>query len=195
MITLRKPSLSLLVILVPLLNAPLALAVPPQKRIVNRLSRPNEPVQIIAVKVKGKAVAFGKPFVAKNDWLGGLTLVIKNTSPKSISWARVALGFRRKESVVRLNDYVAYGIGRWDIDKLRGGGPPLKPGETAEVTYPWEQYQSIRPDLDGMGYPQGISQIEVSVDQVIFEDQPELMWIEGKMNVFSSPTGWSPVKP
>jgi hypothetical protein len=46
-----------------------------------------------------------------------------------------------------------------------------------------------------MGYPRSIAQIEVSVDQVIFADQSELMWIEGTMNEFHSPTGWRPVKP
>jgi hypothetical protein len=108
----------------------------------------------------------------------------------------VALSFRKeKEPDVRLNDSVAYGIGRWDIDKLRGGGPPLKPGETAEVSYSLEQYDSIREILDGMGYPRSIKQIEASVDQVIFADRPELMWIEGTMNEFHSPTGWRPVKP
>jgi hypothetical protein len=174
----------------------LAFAVPPQKRIVSKLSRPNEPVQLIAIRDRGKAVEFGKPFAGRNDWLGSLTFVIKNTSNRSVLWARVALSFRKeKEPDVRLNDSVAYGIGRWDIDKLRGGGPPLKPGETAEVSYSLEQYDSIREILDGMGYPRSIKQIEASVDQVIFADRPELMWIEGTMNEFHSPTGWRPVKP
>jgi hypothetical protein len=172
----------------------LAPAAPPQKRIINRLSRPNEPVQIVSIKVKNRPVEFGKAFAGRNDWLGGLKLVIKNTSAKSVSWARVALNFRREKSS-SMSDVVTYGIGRWDIDKLRGGAPPLKPGETAEVSYPLEQYQSIREILDGMGYPRSIAEIEVSVDQVIFVDQPELMWIEGTMNEFHSPTGWRPVKP
>jgi hypothetical protein len=145
--------------------------------------------------VKGKPAQFGKAFPGGDNWLGGLMFVIKNTSPKTISWARVALSFSRKDLGGELNDVMTYGIGRWDIDKIRGGGPPLKPGETAEVTYPWEQYQSVREILDGMGYPKSITQIRVSVDQVIFADQPELMWIEGKMNEFHSPKGWIPVKP
>jgi hypothetical protein len=187
---LRSPALALL-----LCCAALAVALPPQKRTVNRLSRPNEPVQIIAVKAKGKAIEFGKPFAGRNSWLGDLSFVIKNSSKKSISWARVALTFRKEAEGPRLNDFVTYGIGRWDIDKIRGGGPPLKPGDTAEVSYSLEQYQSVREILDGMDYPQSIAQIEVSVDQVIFADQPELMWIEGTMNEFHSPTGWRPVKP
>jgi hypothetical protein len=194
MINRRKSSFPLTAFVLAPLCAACALAVPPQKRIVSKLSRPNEPVQIIAIKVKGKPVEFGRAFAGRNDWLGGLTLVIKNTSAKSVSWARVALNFHRENSS-SMSDVVTYGIGRWDIDKIRGGGPPLKPGATAEVSYPLEQYQSIREILDGMGYPQSITKIEVSVDQVIFEDQPELMWIEGTMNEFHSPTGWRPVKP
>jgi hypothetical protein len=122
--------------------------------------------------------------------------MIKNTSTKTVLWARVALQFRKpKKPDVRLNDFMTYGIGHWDIDKIRGGGPPLKPGDTAEVSYSLEQYRSTRDILDDMGYPQSIAQIEVRVDQVIFADQPELMWIEGTMNEFHSPTGWRPIKP
>lgn len=192
-----KVSPGLLLIALLLFFSVLVVATPPlQSRTVNRLSRPNEPVQITAVRVNGKAVAFGKAFAGRNTWLGGLTFVIKNTSTRSVSWARVALKFQTgKESAPYLKDLMIYGIGRWDEDKIRGGGPPLKPGDTAEVSYSLEQYQSVRDILDGMGYPRSIAQIEVSVDQVIFVDQPKLMWIEGTMNEFHSPTGWRPVKP
>jgi hypothetical protein len=192
-----KVSPSLLLIALLLFSAVLVVATPPlRSRTVNRLSRPNEPVQITAVRVNGKAVRFGKAFAGRNNWLGGLTFVIKNTSTKSVSWARVALKFQKgKEPAPSLNDLMTYGIGRWDEDKIRGGDPPLKPGDTAEVSYSSEQYQSVRDILDGMGYSRSIAQIEVSVDQVIFVDQPELMWIEGTMNEFHSPTGWRPVKP
>lgn len=195
MICRRKSSLLLVAIALVLGGTPLAFAIPPGNKTIFKRSRPDEPVTIISAKVKGKAVEFGKAFAGRDNWLGGLTFVIKNTSTRSVQWARVALSFRKKEAGGSLTDAMTYGIGRWDIDKLRGGGPPLKPGETAEVTYTWEQYQSVRDILDGMGYPLRIAQIEVNVDQVIFADQPELMWIEGQMNEFDSPHGWKPVKP
>jgi hypothetical protein len=195
MTTGSKLSRSFLVIVALVFCSAMAIAVPPRPRTVKKLSRPNEPVEIIAVKWKGKAVEFGKAFPGRNEWLGGLTFVIKNTSARRVSWARVALIFSKKEGGSTLHDAMTYGIGRWDEDKLRGGGPPLKPGDTAEVSYSLEQYQSVRDILNGMGYAQSIAQIEVNVDQVIFEDQPELMWIEGTMNEFHSPTGWRPVKP
>jgi hypothetical protein len=171
------------------------LAIPSRNKIINRLSRAGEPVAIVSAKVNGKAIDFGKVFAGRNNWLGGLTFVIKNSSAKTVSWARVALSFTKPTPGGELSDYLTYGIGRWDIDKIRGGGPPLKPGETAEVSYSWEQYQSVREILDGMDYPSNITKIRVSVDQVIFADQPELMWIEGKMNEFHSPTGWRPITP
>jgi hypothetical protein len=91
---------------------------------------------------------------------------------------------------------MTYGIGRTDIEKLRGGGPPLKPGETAEVSYSWEQYQSVREILDGMGYPRSITLVEMSVDKVIFEAEPDVMWIDGKMNKQNpNGPGWIPIKP
>jgi hypothetical protein len=192
-----RPSFSprLLAIVILTICTTSALAIPPRNKVINRLSRTDEPVTIVSAKVNGKAIDFGKAFAERNNWLGGLTFVIKNTSTKTISWARVALSFSKPEPAGELNDFMTYGIGRWDIDKIRGGGPPLKPGETAEVSYSWEQYQSVREILDGMGYPPNIRKIKVSVDQIIFADQPELMWIEGKMNEFHSPNGWKPIVP
>src|SRR5882762_3235766 len=175
MITRQSLSPCLLAIVILTTCTTSALAIPPRNKVVNRLSRTDEPVTIVSAKVNGKAIEFGKAFAGRNNWLGGLTFVIKNTSAKSVSWARVALSFTKPAPGGELNDFMTYGIGRWDIDKIRGGGPPLKPGETAEVSYSWEQYQSVREILDGMGYPPNITKIKVSADQVIFADQPELM--------------------
>jgi hypothetical protein len=196
MISRMKSSKSFVAAATMLLCGALSVAAPSRLRTVKRLSRPDEPVQILAVKMNGKPVVFGKSFMAKDDWLGGLTLVIKNVSERSVSWVNLDLGFHKPpDPGVRLVEHVTYGIGRWDEDKIRGGGPPLKPGETVEVPYSIEQYHSIREIMDGMAYPKSIPEVEVSVEQVIFADQPELMWIEGKMNEFHSPTGWRPVKP
>lgn len=197
MISRLQLSLRLTALTLVLLCFMAALATPARKRTIRKLSRPNEPVELISIRVKGKPVAFEKAFVGKDDWLGGLTLVMKNTSTRSIDWVRVALKFPKEKNAGYLVDFVAYGIGRSDIEKFRGGGPPLRPGETAEVTYPLDQYQSLREILDGMNYPQSITVIEASIDRVSFEGEHEVMWIQGEIckEDYHSPTGWSPVKP
>ena len=183
------------VIAVGLLCCSLLFAVPPRHRTVKKSSWPEAPVEIVAVTVKGKRVVFGKAFPERDRWIGDLTVRIKNVSSKRISWVRVALTFLKNDGS-RLSDLMTYGIGRTDIEKLRGGGPPLKPGETAEVSYSWEQYQSVREILDGMGYPRSITLVEVSVDKVIFEGEPDVMWIEGRMNKQNpNGPGWIPIKP
>jgi hypothetical protein len=197
MIGSRKSSLRFTAIAVVLLCCALVFAVPPRSRTVRKSSWPDAPVEIIAVVVKGKPVILGKPFAGNDKWLGSLTVRVKNTSAKRVSWVRVALKFiNDKSPEVRLTDFMTYGIGRTDIEKLRGGGPPLGPGDTAEVSYSWEQYQSVREILDGMSYPKSIAQIEVSVDKVSFEGEPDVMWIEGQMNKQNTDRpGWSPIKP
>lgn len=153
---------------------------------------------MIAVKVKGQPRTFGKAFAATDKWIGDITVTIKNVSVKPVEWVKVALRFlNANASGPYLVDFMIYGIGRSDIEKLRGGSPPLKPGETAEVSYSWEQYQSVRDILDGMDYPRRIMQIEVSVQQVMFAGEQDVMWIEGQMckEDYRSPTGWSPVNP
>jgi hypothetical protein len=173
------------------------LGVPPRSRTVKIFSWPQAPVEIVGVIVRGKPVHFGKAFPERDRWIGELRVRIKNVSAKRVSWVRVALKFlKNEEPGSRLSDFMTYGIGRTDIEKLRGGGPPLKPGETAEVSYSWEQYQSVREILDGMGYPRSITLVEVSVDKVIFEGEPDVMWIEGKMNKQNpNGPGWIPIKP
>jgi hypothetical protein len=190
-----QPKQYLLGLMLVLLCSGLALALPPRNRIVNKLSRRGEPVAVISGKVKDKPLVFGKAFAGRDDWLGGLRFTIKNTGTKPVTWVKVALSFYKdKDRGYGLVDHMTYGIGTSDIEKIRGGGPPLKPGETAEVSYPWEQYLSVRDILDGMDYPKSITQIEVSVEQVNFGDD-HLMWIEGEMKEFQSPKGWIPVKP
>src|SRR6185295_2899251 len=185
-----KLSLRFTALALVLLCSALILAAPTRHRVVMRLSREAEPVAIISGKVKGKPIVFGKPFAGRDNWLGGLSFTIKNTSNKPVTWVKVALKYYKdKDRGYALADAMTYGIGVWDIEKLRGGGPPLKPGETAEVVYPWEQYLSVRDILDGIGYPRSIAQIEVSVEQVNFGDN-HLMWIEGEMKTFQSPKGW-----
>jgi hypothetical protein len=47
-----------------------------------------------------------------------------------------------------------------------------------------------------MGYPRSITLVEMSVDKVIFEAEPDVMWIEGKMNKQNpNGPGWIPIKP
>ena len=172
-----------------------AIAAPLRNRTVKRFSRPAEPVEVIAGSVKGKPIVFGKAFAGRDNWLGGIRFTIKNISTKPVTWVKVALRFYKgNERGYALVDPLTYGVGTSDIEKLRGGGPPLKPGETAEVSYSWEQYLSVRDILDGMGLPRSIVQVEVSVEQVNFGDD-HLMWIEGEMKKFESPKGWIPVKP
>lgn len=175
----------------------LSIGTPVRKRIVTKLSRPNEPIELIAVKVKGKPVQFGKAFTGNNNWIGGLAVVVKNKSTKPVNWVKVAVSFHKdKYPDVRLVDSIIYGVGRSDIEKLRGGGPPLQPGETAEASYSLNLYKSVRPSLDGMGYPRSIAEVNLSVQQVSFVGEDEVMWIEGQMckEDYHSPTGWSPVK-
>jgi hypothetical protein len=193
----RKSSLRFKIIAVILLGVTLVFAAPPRGRTVKKFSWPDAPVEIVGLMVKGKPVTFAKAFPTDDKWLGNLTVRIKNVSTRQVTWARVALKFlKQDEHGSQLTDLMTYGIGRTDVEKFRGGGPPLKPGETAVVSYSWEQYQSVREILDGMSYPRSVTKIELSVDEVIFENETNLMWIEGKMNKENTDRpGWSPIKP
>ena len=176
-----------------------------QERFIKRFSRPGEPVQIIAVKVRGKPVAFGKTFTADNDWIGGIALTVKNTSARKVRWIKVALDLPKDEGVKTspkgppyygLREPLVYGIGLSDIEKMQGGGPPLNPGESVEILFPAENYADLRELMDGMSYPKSVGLVVVHVEQVLFEGDEDVMWIEGKMNRrnYKDPRGWSPIE-
>jgi hypothetical protein len=124
----------------------------------------------------------------RNDWLGGLTLVIKNTSAKTVSWVRLDLSFHRERELdvgliepCDLRDWT-FGYRRsCEAERRRsnrrdrrgfvhGGAISEHPGKL------WTTWV----------YPKSVAKVEVSVEQVSFEGEPDVMWIEGKMNRWDS---------
>lgn len=194
-------SMAVIVILLFALHVPAGQS---QDRFIRKFSRPDEPVEITAVKVRGKPRAFGKTFTADNDWIGSISITVKNVSSRNVRWLSVALDLPKDERVrtstkgppyYGLREPLVYGIGLSDEEKLRGGGPPLRPGESVEILYPAEIYKGLRELMDGMSYPKSVSLVVVSVEKVLFEGDEDVMWIEGKMNRrnYKDPRGWSPI--
>ena len=51
------------------------------------------PVEVVSVKIKGGEIEPGRPFLAGDDWLLGLTLRVRSVSGRPISLVDVSLRF------------------------------------------------------------------------------------------------------
>lgn len=153
-----------------------------QERTVTKLETPKDPVKIALVKTKKGAVEIDRKFMGEDDWFKGLTVRVKNTSGKAITYLRVGLSFPRDKSyiladprdpmqTVPYSHSIGYG-GRqvYMPDSPPLGLPPIAPGENVDLELSDREYQDVRIALAQLNYPASIKKIEVRPEVVYFED-------------------------
>jgi hypothetical protein len=107
----------------------------------------NQPISIRGVKVHGTAVRPNKEFVAGDDWLTGLTVEMKNRSPKAVLFAAIQLQFPRAAGFPGpiAVDELFYGNYELTtrIPNSEERGHRLAPGDTAELSLTPDQLEGI----------------------------------------------------
>src|SRR5882724_8164396 len=105
----------------------------------------DQPVEIVAVKVKGAPVKPDQKFAGDSDWLNGMTVTIKNVSDEPVVYVTVSVGAHyEKDGVHRRTsdgrDYVATIDLGYGVRPHLPGEPartyqatPLMPGQTADL--------------------------------------------------------------
>lgn len=144
-----------------------------QERIIEKLSWRTEPIKILRLETKGKAVELDKQFVEKDDWLKGLTVTVENTSNKAISRIVLDLSFPRpKGSSEELSTYTVKMIfGRDPSDTSDSKSQrQVSPGDRADVKLLEVNLPFIKEDLERLGYPTKITQAQIMVSSVTFSD-------------------------
>ncbi|MFN2510189.1 MAG: hypothetical protein ABR568_01950 [Pyrinomonadaceae bacterium] len=68
-----------------------------QVRVIDKISWRTEPIKILNLRTKNKAVELGKKFSEEDDWLKGLTVTVENVSEKHISRIELDLSFPRPQ--------------------------------------------------------------------------------------------------
>jgi hypothetical protein len=150
----------------------------------------NQPVDIVAVKVKGAPVEPGQKFAGDSDWFNGMVVTLKNVSDKPIVFATVFVMAPEEKNGVRTqiegrdiyaNIELVYG----EPPPMPGGPPrsnrvpPLMPGQTAVVlldeTWRDEFYSRLR----GRDSSTDIPELTLSVWQVAFLGDDDTMWMHG----------------
>lgn len=143
----------------------------------------NPVTEIVRLKVKGVPVEFDRKITADDDWLKGLTVTVKNTSLKPITYLEVELELFGKEDEASGRLPVVYPLsyGTYTGNTPAPDGPPasevIEPGGLADITLTDEVYASLLMTLSASGYPVTMKHVQLTVTDVIFADGSR--WYKG----------------
>lgn len=177
----RRVAIALLLaaaVLLPGASFNLGAAVQEQDRVVNRLRRIPLPVNIKAVKTKKGDVGLGQKFPGDDDWFRQLSISVQNTSGKTIVY--IGGGFLFPNQELQPGEqappplYHRFMYGHHPLAP-EGAQPPdaavgIKPGGAFNLTLPGDEFLSVKQKLRGLGYPAGIKEISVNIEEIYFDD-------------------------
>jgi hypothetical protein len=164
-----------------------------------------EPIEIVAVKVKGVPVERDKKFTGDSDWLNGMTVTIKNVSDKPVVYVTVSVGaYYEKDGVTRRTsdgrDYVAtsdmmYGLRPHlpDEPPRSDSAVPLMPGQTADLLFSQIQRDQLYWLL--RDYSTDIPEVTLWIDHVAWYGEDTIMWSNGRLlrQDPNNPRLWLPI--
>jgi hypothetical protein len=150
-----------------------------KQRSIGRLGiERNEPFRIRSVRIKNKPVQKNKKFDADEDWLGDLTIRVRNTSLKRVVFASIDLFFRSPEGKITAVDQIDYG-NRALLTQAPGANEVqsnINPQQEIDVRLNGVGRHRIESMLTDMGYL-GAKDIDLRIGRVIFAD--DTMWYAG----------------
>lgn len=156
---------------------------PKQDRVMKHQASTEDPIKIIKVKNKGALINVTGNTLADDDWLKGLTVSVKNTSGKFISFVELELHFVGPEKPVGevFSIYpIIYGTplpppepSSVEVANI------IAPGEIFDVVLADDEYERLRTFLDRTNYPKSIKDVELKIYEVIFNDNTK--WTAGSL--------------
>lgn len=138
------------------------------QRVVEETSLKKEPIEIAELKLKGKRVSVGQPFLSGEDWLEGMTFKLKNTSGKVLRRAELELEFPEIKLdsgtfLFTIHSGQIPGVPDSDSTEM----PSVQPDETFEVKFDDRTYTSLRQRvLHGVS----VTKVRVLISTVYFAD-------------------------
>jgi hypothetical protein len=139
------------------------------------------PVEIVSIKLNGKAVAPGEKIKGDDDWLKGVSLTVKNIADKPIAYVAIALYFEPPNGPARSVGFIlSYGVDYSRGLPRSGSSPlPIQPGQTVELVLTDERYPNFLHILGLGGMPRSFDVVPYYVDRISFEDDPNIIWERG----------------
>lgn len=143
------------------------------EKVVSRHPAPaNEPIEILDLSVKTKAIKLGEGFEAESGWLKDVTFKVKNRSDKTITALQIDLDFpETKETAGAIMMHQMFLGQRPDFkSKINRTPLHLKPNETLEISLAAE-YESIKTLIE-LKHPSVdvINKLVIRTNDMMFED-------------------------
>jgi hypothetical protein len=151
----------------------------------------NQPVEIVAVKIKGASVEPDRKFAGDSDWFNGLTVTIKNVCDRPIVFATVLVSAHHEKDGVRMQtsdgrDYIAGVDLMYGVRPLMPSEPPrsysatpLMPGQTADLVLSERLRDSLYFMLRERDSSTDIPELTLRLYQVYFEGDDDTKWNHG----------------
>ena len=160
-----------------------------QGRILKSVTYPFAPVEIIEIKVNDTPISFNQILGNDIDWINGLTVRVKNTSEKPISYISIDLRSEPPESGDKPR-ITSFSKGVLPVSRdipVAPGNTLVAPDTFIEIPFTNEQFQIYKDYLQ-------VSSLQVSVGSVFFTD--DTLWMQGVLYTrdTKNPNKWNPVK-
>lgn len=146
-----------------------------EKIIIRDLPDTDEPLEI-AVSINGRTLSFGKEFAEERDWLKNLTLTIKNTSNKPITYARIDIVFPETKSTgPALIHQIFIGRRSDQTPELKSTlkHPPLYllPNQSLDISLT-SDYSDMKKLIEGRHSPiEDVKQMRIGLGEAMFVDE------------------------
>jgi hypothetical protein len=126
-------------------------------------------LEIVDIKVAGKAITIGQPFAANDDWLDTLTFRVKNISGKTIKLFGFGVAFPELNANGRIPGFsVVYGVDPAKSDS--NSRKPLIADEEVDLKLPEDQLEIMRRVSMNLAGTSNLSKVNILPGLVNFED-------------------------
>lgn len=160
-----------------ILALPLFVSAQAQDRILDWYQGKSVPevkvLEIIEIKVEGKTVAIGQPFMASKDWLKSLTFKVRSVSGKPIKVFNLGITIPEIKSNGRsIILGMPYGIGGMGVSQ--GGSDvskPVRSGEEVDLVIPKLLLEYLQKHLAKHNVPGGVNHVSIYPEVILtYED-------------------------
>lgn len=152
----------------------------PEDKIIKHFQDPTRPVEIIDVKVKGKAIKLNEKINEDaDDWLDDMSLTVKNISDKTITYIQLDLDFPETKSTGTLMRFILrYGK---NPRALFTTNPlePLLPNQTATFHLSDQTLAGLKKFMETRQPLNRLKKVDLMLEQVFFEDGT--WWFAGSL--------------
>lgn len=156
----------------------------------------SEPIEMTLVRTKKTIRRFGHKFIDDPEWVKGLTVTVKNTSKKTVTYISVQLTFVRPAITENSDEpplahSLVFGSKDVEISKRM---KLLAPNDSTDLVLSDRSYGALNVALRKLGYSDALNHLQIYLAQVVFND--DTMWTNGYWfkRLPSNPDVWLPIE-